>query len=56
MKVVKFIGAATGLSIVVIFMLSVINDIIVANQANDDIDPVTIEDILFQEHMKQNGK
>ena len=49
MKAVKFIGVLTGLSCVAYLMINAIQEIIVAYEANDDIDLTEMENKVFEQ-------
>lgn len=56
MKLIKKIGLLSGLSVVAYFIVSTIQEIIVAYEANDDIDMQDLEDEIFKQREIERGK
>lgn len=49
MKTIKVIGLLTGLSFIAYLIINAIQEIIIAYEANDDIDPVEMENKVFEQ-------
>lgn len=49
MNIIKIIGLLSGLSFVAYILVLVAREIVIYAQANDDIDPVEIENRVFEE-------
>ena len=49
MKAIKVIGVLTGLSCIAYLMINIIQEIIVAYEANDDIDLTEMEKEVFEQ-------
>ncbi|WP_270893075.1 hypothetical protein [Staphylococcus saprophyticus] len=49
MNIIKIIGMLSGLSFVAYILMLVAREIVKYAQANDDIDPVEIENRVFEE-------
>ncbi|MDW4175318.1 hypothetical protein QI193_02750 [Staphylococcus saprophyticus] len=49
MKTIKVIGLLTGLSCIAYLIINAIQEIIIAYEANDDIDPAEMENKVFEQ-------
>lgn len=56
MKLIKVIGWLSGLSIIAYYITITIQDILVVNEANDDIEFRKLEDEIFKQIELERGR
>lgn len=56
MRLIKVIGWLSGLSVIAIFIINAMQEIIVAYEANDNIDMQDLEDEIFRQREIERGK